>query len=95
MWVADVDGDGKLDLLVGDSVDLHYPVDGLDEAVVREKLTAWETRSAALYEIFDGEEAPTEAAMKAFDAKYQQLQKERATFLRDDATGFVWLLRQK
>ncbi len=42
--VADVNGDGALDLLVGDSVMLMYPAEGLDEKEVAEKLEVWEEK---------------------------------------------------
>lgn len=42
VWVADVNGDGKLDLLVGDSVTLVSPAKGLSDEQYKKKLEAWQ-----------------------------------------------------
>lgn len=42
VWVADVNGDGKLDLLVGDSVTLREPAKGLSEEEMKAKQKAWQ-----------------------------------------------------
>lgn len=93
VWVADVDGDGKLDLLVGDSVSLVHCADGVDEATAKKELKAWEKRQQKHFESYpqDGDEK----AEQAWQDAYQQLEKDKAKFARDEMTGFVWLLRQK
>jgi FG-GAP-like repeat len=47
IWVDDVNGDGKLDLLVGDSVTLISPGNGLSEEEFKEKFEAWQKAIAA------------------------------------------------
>lgn len=42
--VADVDGDGRMDLLVGDSVQYMVAADGLDESEARRRYAAWKER---------------------------------------------------
>jgi hypothetical protein len=42
VWVADANGDGKLDLLVGDNVILREPVKGLSDDEMRQKLKEWQ-----------------------------------------------------
>ena len=42
IWVDDVNGDGKLDLLVGDSVYLIRPANGLTTEEFQEKFAAWQ-----------------------------------------------------
>jgi hypothetical protein len=42
VWVADVDGDGKLDLLVGDSVTLVSAVKGMSDAEFQKKYAEWD-----------------------------------------------------
>lgn len=42
VWVADVNGDGKLDLLVGDKVTLREPAQGLTDEEMKQKLQEWQ-----------------------------------------------------
>lgn len=42
VWVADINGDGKLDLLVGDRVTLISPAEGVSEDEMKSKLKDWE-----------------------------------------------------
>jgi hypothetical protein len=42
IWVDDVNGDGKLDLLVGDSVTLISPANGLSVEEFKEKYAEWQ-----------------------------------------------------
>jgi len=44
IWVEDVNFDGKLDILVGDSVRLVSPAEGLGEEEYREKHAAWQEK---------------------------------------------------
>ncbi|MEZ6195156.1 MAG: VCBS repeat-containing protein [Planctomycetota bacterium] len=37
VWVEDIDGDGRLDLLVGDRIDVYRPGEGLDEPTARRR----------------------------------------------------------
>jgi hypothetical protein len=41
VWVADVNGDGKLDLIVGDSVTLIAPAKGVSVEEFKKKFAAW------------------------------------------------------
>jgi len=84
--VADVNGDGKFDLLVGDSVNLTYPAEGLDEAAARERLKAWDARQAKLLEHRGDDD---------FRELYQNLREARKSIVREESTGFVWVLYQK
>jgi hypothetical protein len=42
VWVADVNGDGKLDVLVGDSVTLLAPAKGVSAEEFKKKFAAWQ-----------------------------------------------------
>ncbi len=85
VWASDVDGDGKLDLLLGDSVHLTYPAKGLDEATAKKRLTAWNDQLQKLMKARDPDNSD------AMD----KLWEEREKILREESTGHVWLLRQK
>ena len=80
VWVDDVNGDGKLDLLVGDSVTLVSPAKGLSPEEFEKKFAAWQ-------KAVDKGGQDNQARMKL----YQQ----RAEFMKEDMTGFVWLYLQK
>jgi hypothetical protein len=90
VWASDVDGDGKLDLLVGDQLTLLHLADGVDREQATAKLAAWNAR---LQKLFRATSADGDGA--DFGKKYEALQKEKAKFVREEVTGFVWLLRSK
>lgn len=92
VWVDDVNGDGKPDLLVGDSVNLVSPANGLSEAEFEKKSAAWQAAiAAASKEMSAADEAKSN---KARD-EYQKLYQQREQFMKEDRTGFVWLYLQK
>lgn len=91
VWVADVDGDGKLDLLVGDQTTITKPAKGLTEAEARQQLAEWQKAMQKLFESEQKEGADQEAAGKAFQKHWEA----KAKIVDEAATGFVWLLRQK
>jgi hypothetical protein len=94
IWVADVNGDGKLDILVGDSVTLTSPAHGLSEAEVKKKLTHWheafKRASAALRSATDDAAQRTKAR-----EEFTKLYEQRSEFIHEDHTGFVWLYLRK
>jgi hypothetical protein len=92
VWVDDVDGDGALDLLVGDQIVLVHAVKGVDEATAKKKFVAWSKKQQEFFQAPQGE---GEAAQKEWRQKYEALEKERDEFAKQEMTGFVWLLRQK
>lgn len=97
IWVDDLDGDGKLDLLIGDGVSLCFPAEGVTEADAKQQLAAWEKRQQEVFESIqpaDGK-TPTEDDQQKFQTAYEALQEQRAKFVRDEHTGFVWFLRRK
>ncbi|MGL4550010.1 MAG: FG-GAP repeat domain-containing protein [Gemmataceae bacterium] len=93
VWVDDVDGDGKLDVLVGDSVTLITPVKGLSDADLKKKFAEWQ----------GGFQMASEAMSKATDDKsrakareeYQKAYERRSAFMKEERTGFVWLYLRK
>ncbi|QDU67079.1 FG-GAP repeat domain-containing protein [Engelhardtia mirabilis] len=91
VWVDDVDGDGRFDLLVGDCAQVTTPGEGLDEAAARERLDAWDLREAEFMERF---QAAGSEWTDELTADYQALWDARGEILHEDGTGFVWFLRQ-
>lgn len=90
VFVADVDGDGKLDLLVGDTARLVHAAKGVDEASARTSYVAWRKKQQAFFRDPQGQD---EAAMKKWQERYEALEKEREAFVTEESTGFVWWLR--
>jgi len=91
VFVVDFDGDGKLDLLLGDQATIRQPAKGLTEAEARERLAAWDREMARLSEAHTGDERPSKEQQEAFQKHWEA----RAKIIDEKATGFVWLLRQK
>ena len=97
----DLNGDGKLDLLIGDNVTLNFAAKGLDEAQAREQLKKWDAKSQELSKARmaamrpkNGQKvdrAASQAASKAWSDHYRT----RSKILRSERTGFVWVLYQK
>ena len=92
VFVDDVDGDGKLDLLVGDNITLTYPLEGVDEATTLANLRQWNERQDELVQGMQGSDSKAvEEAREAWQEHYQK----KAEIVREEMTGFVWLFRQK
>ncbi len=92
VFVADVDGDGKLDLLVGDCVTVFTAKDGVSEADAKAKYAAWSKKQMAFFQQPPGE---SDDAQTKWQEGYQALEKERDAFVSEERTGYVWLLRGK
>lgn len=96
VWVDDVNGDGKFDLLIGDATRLVFPAKGVEEATASKQLREWKAKEKKVMEAQQvGRGEPSEADMKKFNEAYEALQEERKQFVRDEATGFVWVRYQK
>jgi hypothetical protein len=93
VWVDDLNGDGKLDVLVGDTITLTGMAKGVTKKEYDKKLEKWKKAyseaSKAANESGDSKEQ--EAARKRFSEVYQQ----RTDFMNEDRTGYVWLYCRK
>lgn len=109
VWAADWNGDGLLDLLVGDSANLIQPAEGLSleefeqkrkahaealQQLARKQQPIMEQYMAAREK---GEELPEEVtkAMQETQAEIQKLFAGQSEFQQAENTGFVWLYLQK
>jgi len=94
VWVADVNGDGKLDILVGDSVTLVSPAKGLTDEQMRKKEQEWQEEfkkaQAALAKAGEDKDAREKASKR-----YREVYARRSEFVTEERTGFVWLYRRK
>jgi len=94
VWVADVNGDGKLDLLVGDSVTLIAPAKGVTVENFKKRFAAWQKAFEAASKQLSsgaGDEAKENKAREEFNKIYNQ----RTEFMNEERTGFIWLYLQK
>ncbi len=93
VWADDINGDGKLDLLVGDSVTLIAPAKGITPGQFKEKFEKWqEDLKTASGAVTPGSDAA--AQQKAREA-FQNAYNSRNAFMHEDRTGFVWLYLRK
>lgn len=99
VWATDFNGDGLLDLLVGDHQTLVYPANDISDEVYAKKnaeCTARESRfySACRNYIREGNEQSSQF-QTMYDEVGQKLQEIRREFESSEKTGFVWLLIRK
>ncbi|MCR9245916.1 MAG: VCBS repeat-containing protein [bacterium] len=81
IWIDDVDGDGLLDVLLGDSFIVLAPAKGLELAEAEKRYAEW----CKQYD---------EAAKAEDEKALDRLWKEREKLVAMQSTGSVWLLRQ-
>jgi hypothetical protein len=93
IWVDDANDDGKLDLLVGDSVYLISPANGLTTDEFQEKFAAWQKAVQDASTAMSADSADEAARTKAME-EYYKVYQERSEFMHEDRTGFVWLYLQ-
>jgi FG-GAP-like repeat len=96
IWVDDVNGDGKLDVLVGDTTQLILPADGLDVATAQAKYDELMKRQSEIWQNVEyGSEGPTQEQMDDQMKRYQELEKEFEKVVKRDSTGFVWVYHRR
>ena len=103
--VTDFNGDGKLDLLVGDSYELRFAAEGVSEDDLARLSAEWEAKMDALDKEMPNVEWPEdpeaelspedEALLDAYFKKVSKLESEREAFLIEKSTGSVWLMLQE
>ena len=94
VWVADVNGDGKLDLLVGDSVTLIAPKKGVSVEEFKKKFAAWQKAFQSASKEMSSATADEAKSNKARE-EFQKIYNQRTEFMNEEHTGFVWLYLQK
>jgi hypothetical protein len=97
---ADADGDGVLDLLVGDTVTVVVSADGVDLEVAREQWRLYRTRSQAAWEAYSAvsdeageDDERTRAALDLYRERESELREVCDRFVDERRTGHVWFYR--
>jgi len=93
IWVDDYNGDGKLDIFVGDLAYLISPADKLSDKQFQDKFDVWNKSVQEASQLMN--DAKEEKDREVASAKIQKLYSQRGTFMNEDRTGFVWLYLQK
>jgi hypothetical protein len=93
IWVDDVNNDGKLDILVGDSVTLMTIADGLTPEEFEKRLAEWQEEYRNAVEQFQA--AKDEKERQELNRKYIAVYRKRNDLMKEERTGYVWLYEQK
>ena len=94
IWIADINGDGKLDILVGDSVQLRSPAKGLTEEECKKQGEVWTKESNELRKKLTDPDIKKEDQEK-ISKQYNEHYEKRKEFMIERSTGYVWLYLQK
>ena len=94
VYVDDVNGDGKLDLLVGDQVSLKHIAKGLDEPTAKAKLASWNKEQVEIDDAL-AKSAGSEKEEQRLIALWQKHREKSGEFMRSQDTGFVWVYLRK
>ncbi len=98
IWVDDINGDGKLDLLVGDAAVIGHVPKGMTQKEATARQTEWETirqkRSAEIERVMKEKPGDKKAENQA-RIHYSANFGKHSEFYVKESTGFVWLYLQK
>jgi hypothetical protein len=92
IWIDDVNGDGRWDVFVGDSLTLTSPAKGLTSEQFKQKQVAWDAEYKAALAAY--RESKPEDRLEA-SRKYREVYAKKSAFVTQRRTGFVWLYVQK
>ena len=101
LWVDDLNGDGKFDILLGDQFSFEYRKPGLSDEEFAKLKSAWEEKDKEvssvinpLMEKFQKGELSQEEVQSRME-KHQEAMMEnyqlRSQFMQNESSGYVWL----
>lgn len=93
VWVDDLNEDGKLDLLVGDSARLRSLPKGMTREESEKGFAAWNKEMSELQKLLRKDQSQKEMAETR--ERYSEHFDKRGKFLKEESTGFVWVYYQK
>ncbi len=96
IWVDDINGDGKLDLLVGDTARIVTYPEGMTREQSQTLQAEWDkTTQTIIAELQAAQEDPQSEAYQEIMQRYQAHYQSRSEFILEESTGFVWLYLQQ
>ena len=95
VWVADVNGDGKLDLLIGDAAQLISRGEGVSEPEFTKKQAAWQKEVDGVQEKMRKAQSGGGSVSSELSQQFSKLYQRRNEFINEERTGFVWVALQK
>jgi len=90
VWADDLNGDGKLDILMGDSTTINSPAKGLSMGKVFLAEKEWEEKMLIMRTEMQNPSEDSKDQSKLRN-EYNKLSRSRSEFLTSERTGFVWL----
>jgi hypothetical protein len=90
LWIEDMNGDGRFDLVMGDNAYVTKPAQGVSEDEARTRLAEWQKRMDALMD--DQGDSDWDDAM---NEKWSALYDERSKIVTESGVGFVWVAYQQ
>lgn len=95
VWVDDVNGDGKLDILMGDSASVRRAGEGLTPEEAEKKFAEWQAQYKEMSDKLQASRKKGEPTDPKLMTKYQKHYQKRREFISEERTGFVWLYVRK
>ncbi len=96
VWADDINGDGKLDILLGDMVMLRSYAEGLTEEQVKQKQAEWKKEYDQLLKDWSAAaKAQDTEKQRTLSQRLRELMASKTNFLHEEMTGFVWVYLQK
>ena len=93
IWVDDINGDGKLDILMGDNTSIAYATKGIDKETFKKKCSDLDRDIAIIDNQINLN--PKTRTDKKLLARRRELFRIRRSFLTEEQTGFIWVFLRK
>ena len=93
--VSDLNGDGKLDILVGDTIKLLTPANGGSDTELAKHYAEWKAAQADAQVEMSAITTPDSPLLQPIRDKLNKAYLKRKQFIDEDQTGFVWVYLQK
>ena len=94
VWVADINGDTKLDVLAGDQVTLVSPLKGDDLAKARERFGKWQKQFNEIAQALPKADR-TSPEYGEISRRFSEVYQLKSKAIDEKKTGLVWLYLQK